>query len=182
MRRPFRLNLIAAALVLGAAPAIAQDAPKLDKAKQVIEFALPPGKTRELLEGLRPMMEQAMIQEAAIRGQALPEGASERLFTIMSEEMEALMIGLKPKLAPVYAQTLTEPELDTLLRLYESPEGRSILEKLPLITDRLSRVMAADMQTFTLRVQERFAIEMRAQQEAGAGGPAETQTDETPAQ
>ncbi|MEO0717552.1 MAG: DUF2059 domain-containing protein [Pseudomonadota bacterium] len=167
-----RLNLILAAalIALTATPTIglAQEAPRLAKAKQVIEFALPPGKTREMLESLRPMMEQAMSQEAALRGQVLPDGASERLFEIMSEEMESMMTGLKPRLAPVYAQTLTEAELDVLISLYESPEGRSILDKLPLITNRLSEVMATDMQTFTLRVQERFAVEMQARREVGA--------------
>ena len=158
---------LAIAILASSDRAQAQEAPKLAKAKQVIEFALPPGKTAEMLESLRPMMEQAMAQEAALRGQALPAGASDRLFQIMSEEMERMMSGLKPRLAPVYAQTLSEAELDVLITLYESPEGRSILDKLPLITERLSRVMAADMQTFTLRVQERFAIEMQAQRELG---------------
>lgn len=140
---------------------------RLAKAMAIFGHVMPPGRFDAILEAMRPQMEQAMRDEAAAIGRTLPADAAARLFSIMREEMSATMDRAGERIAPVYAAALTEPELDALLALYGSPEGRSVMAKVPRLSAMVAEAMREDLHSMNQRVVSRMQLDVAAQQ----GGP-----------
>ncbi len=141
---------------------------RLAKALAIFGHVMPPGRFDVILEAMRPQMEQAMRDEAAAIGRSLPNDSAARLFSIMQEEMGAMMDRAGERIAPVYAAELTEPELDALLALYGSPEGRSVMAKVPRLGAMVAEAMRDDLTSMNQRVITRMQTEVAAQR----GGPA----------
>lgn len=133
---------------------------KLAKAAKIFELSLPRRRFAEIMTRLRPMLERTIRAESERAGKKPPESASRRMGEIMTEELNALMSALQPKIIPIYAGAFTEPELDALLTLYSSPEGRSVMQKLPSISGRVAEAMQGDLIVFQNRISKRVAEEI----------------------
>ena len=84
-------------------------------------------------------MTATMIQ---IQTASYPErsGASSEILTAIGDVTTEVMRELRPAMmeryVALYAEVLTTDELSALVRFYESPTGRSITSKTPLLTQR----------------------------------------------
>jgi hypothetical protein len=147
------------------------DERRLAKALAIFGHVMPPGRFDAILEAMRPQMEQAMRDEATAIGRSLPGDAAARLFAIMREEMSAMMDRAGERIAPVYAAELTEAELDALLALYGSPEGRSVMAKIPRISAMVAEAMRDDLYGMNERVIARMQAEVAGRDGSIRGGP-----------
>lgn len=137
---------------------------RLAKATKIYELTLPRARLDAMRTTLRPLLEAAMREAFARSDRETPEDAAERLQAILDEEFGFLMAGLPGKMAPIYAEVLTDAELDALLRLYESPEGRSVLRKLPGISSRVGATLSDDLAAFQDQILSRIDREIVAPQ------------------
>jgi len=61
---------------------------------------------------------------------------------------------LKGDFVKIYADTLTEPEIDSILAFYKTPGGQALLEKLPAITKRSMEIGQAQMKDALPEIQQ----------------------------
>lgn len=135
----FKIVFAAAALlgaVLAAPAAMAQDgqpaaatpsARQLELTRRYIDLTM----TDQFADSLRQViMAQAEIDPNA---RSLPE-ADRRFIAELSAELTTDMIPqMLDAMAPVYARTFTEAELEALIAFYDSAMGKSIIEKTMII-------------------------------------------------
>lgn len=143
-----------------ALPEITQS--KLDKAERILGIALPKERLGQMVGALRADIEAQMREEAARRGQELTPEIADRLVAAMEEELNLLYAAMLPQLPAVYAGVFTEAELDTLLTLYSSAEGRAVLEKLTVLSAGLSEVMGPYIAVYRNRLRQRVRQELEA--------------------
>ncbi len=134
---------------------------KLRKAEQVLRLALPRDRLAAMLGAFRPELEKQLRDEAGRRGKTLTPEMTDRLVADMEAELGALYAAVFPKLPPLYADAFTEAELDKLLDLYGSPEGRSVLAKLGGLSVKVAAVMRDDIADYRARLRDRVVSALR---------------------
>lgn len=119
-----------------------------------------------MLDGARPLLAQSIEETAAAQGKEVSPVAVgvivDRLMKRAGVDLTRLYDDLAPKVIPIYADALTNRELDLLLDLYASPEGRSIIEKFPQIHARVSRTILRDAEEVVDRLDARVLEEINA--------------------
>ncbi len=70
-----------------------------------------------------------------------------------------------PKLHPIYLHayrdTFTQEEVDGMIAFYQTPAGRALHEKMPLVTQRTNLEMQSESQLTLMRTQEMTANAMK---------------------
>jgi hypothetical protein len=61
---------------------------------------------------------------------------------------------MKPEFVKVYADTLTEPELDSILAFYRTPGGMALLEKMPTLLKKGMEIGQAQMKDVIPEIQQ----------------------------
>lgn len=135
-------------------------AERMAKAAQILEFALPPDRFVSVLGAMAPELERSLAAEAERQGKSLPGDAGARFAVIFEEEAIALTEALRVAVLPLYADALTTAELDALLALYGSREGRSLLEKMPMISAAIAEAAQEDVLRFAQVVEQRAVTEI----------------------
>lgn len=133
---------------------------KLAKAEQILSIALPKTRLAEMLGALRPELEKQLRDEAGRRGKDLTPAIADKLVGAMETELNMLYAALFPNLPPVYADAFSEAELDKLLDLYASPEGRSLLAKLDPLALKLAEAMEPYIAIYRNRLRARVKDEL----------------------
>jgi len=100
-------------------------------------------KTMDALQGaMLPAMTEQLVREH-------PElSADDRAMVIdvvRKEMRDKVMPAMIERFVPIYAATFSMAELKALVAFYESPEGRSITDKMPSLAPRSAEVMRAVM-------------------------------------
>lgn len=152
-RLSFRLLLLALALCVSA-PAMAETA--LQKARRLTALSDPAAQTADMMAALRPQMVAQLRAQAASRGRALSRAALQDVESILSEETRRLTNAMRAKMPGVYAEMLTLEEIDALITFYETPSGRAVMAKLPLVAQASMGAMDADILAFQTRVSDRL--------------------------
>ncbi len=62
------------------------------------------------------------------------------------ESVIALMDKIRPQLVRLYSETYSAEEIDGILAFYESPAGRALLDKRPVIMSKTMALMMPEMQ------------------------------------
>lgn len=71
----------------------------------------------------------------------------------MAEEFPTFSKKMIGAIEPVYAEAFSEQELTELVAFYESPTGRSLIEKTPQVAQRTNQLLLAFVPEFQQRVQ-----------------------------
>lgn len=121
-----RRTLIVLAIVAlaGTLPAAGEDSPEV-RADRI-------AKIRELLDltGVDDIASQIIQGTVAPVRQAMPQVPVE-WWEGFTDGIDAG--GFLDRVVPIHDKVLTDPELDALLEFYRTPEGQSVLTKLPMI-------------------------------------------------
>ena len=90
------------------------------------------------------MTEQSLAQlpqqlkQMAPADPGLSQKFLEKMMPLIREKMSYAR--LKPEYVRIYSEVLTEPEIAPSLRFYRSPEGQSLLQKMPTLMNRSMEV------------------------------------------
>lgn len=125
--------------------------------------AVDPVKVERLMQtmGVDKMLEQihqqysGLVQQAALNsaGGATLSPDQRKIVSRHIDEMSALIFGgenrkqFRGMIAQVYATQFTAREIDDMTRFYESESGRSIVAKMPQVTQRSTEMATAWLQT-----------------------------------
>ena len=113
-------------------PALAEETPPAVETEAVTESEQLAKKLIEV-SGSGEMAEQILAQMVDAFRTTQPDVSSEFWDGILAnargEELEALVL-------PLYVETLTDAEMRAAIAFYESPEGRSLVQKMPLLMQK----------------------------------------------
>ena len=134
---PFALSL---ALLLPAVPVAAASMERVDALLVELKVEQQFAQVRQIMtDGF-----EQSLQQVAAREKLSPEQVAkvrERLAP-MREGMIEMMSwnGMKDEIREIYAQELTDEEVDAALVYYRSPQGRSMIAKMPVLMQRGAEV------------------------------------------
>ena len=138
---------------------------KLAKADRVYDLAFPRGQIQWMMRSVAPSLVEALKYESARIGAPAPPDLDARVQAIVADEMAGLEEEMRPAIVPIYAVELTEPELDELLKLYSSEEGRSMMAKMQVLSGAVANEMRVVIERFNNRVGDRIEAELLAKPE-----------------
>lgn len=123
-------------LLLGATGlAQTDDSKKVAKIEEMLTLTRAEKMMHQMMDQMRPMFAAQMKQ------MNLPEEARPAIDEMQNRMMEIMAKALswdklKPTFVKIYAETLTEREIDASLNFYRTPEGQALLEKMPAIMQK----------------------------------------------
>ncbi len=152
---------LALALTLAAAPAFAAppSAAQVERLLQVMD-------AQKMADQMIPAM---MQQSRAMLAQSLPadttpadRARAERLVASQEASLREMLAwkNLQPIYLRVYTDTLSAEEVTAMTRFYESPEGRSVMQKLPQIMQRSMVEMQPLVQQSMQKMMQTLEAEM----------------------
>lgn len=158
------LAAVGATLVLAATPAVAEPPPQ-PLADQEAAFATPRALqlTRRYFAAMKmentmmatvvAVMPQ-MMARLARNNPKMTEAEKTAVVEAAAQSSQAMIARMMDKMAPIFAQSFTEQELQDLVNFYESPTGQALVAKTPAFAARMNPTlnqlmpeMMADMQT-----------------------------------
>lgn len=152
----------AAAMLLVAAPALAADnapdAHKLALAKRFFAAMHMDQMMGGVMRQMMPAMEQAMAKQS--NGAALTAEQRRAISEATSESMQAMMARMTDLMAPAYAETFSERELQDLVTFYEGPTAQHMLAKTPELTARMLPELMKLMPEMQQDVQRRLCSKL----------------------
>jgi hypothetical protein len=168
--RPHQVFAFLALLSVAAPAAYADEASKAQKVEEFFQVAR-----------LEQMFSQSMslatnqMKSSVVRGilgglDVPPE--RQKLFEEMQSEVEKVLMSamsweqLRPEYLKLYSDAFTEEQLDDLLVFYESPTGRAMVDKTPLLMQKggeIAQQRIASVQPDLRRVMEEFKERARSQ-------------------
>ncbi len=140
---PTWISLFAAAFICLAAPVRADEAAKMEKAQRVYDLV----NTEEALSLIALDLAQGALGqiEAALaqNGKSLSSGDRNEFIARSTVFLLDRFEKAEPEFVSIYAEELTEQELDLLFELYNEPEMAELLAKMPKISSRMTPAMMA---------------------------------------
>ena len=124
-------------------------------------------KVEASMESMYPMIESAMRQgmQQTLKGLKVSveqQKAMDRLMTrmvgVMREELGWKT--LRPVYLQVYAETLTQEEVDGLIAFYKTPAGVAMIEKMPVMMQKTMGLVQGRMGAYIQRMNAVMAEEM----------------------
>ena len=148
-----RAVLVLCAALGACEPALAADAAASEAS---IHELLDTLHSRTLVDGIVQRAEQDAREQAHAIARTQPLNAEQlQILDEMQDKMRALTEqtiswnNLEPMMVRVYRETLTQDDVDGMLKFYRSPAGQAMINKLPLITSRIMDEMRNRMQQLT---------------------------------
>jgi hypothetical protein len=140
-----RITMGMAAALLLAGAAWADEASRTAKAEELLQLTNSDQSFKQMVDHARD------IQKAQAAKLALPEEAKEQAQQIQDKIMLIITDRLnwdklKPVFVKLYADTLTDEELDGMVAFYKSPAGKAMLAKMPLLASKSIKVTQEAMQ------------------------------------
>ncbi|MBX2856607.1 MAG: DUF2059 domain-containing protein [Rhodobacteraceae bacterium] len=133
---------------------------KLAKADRIYDLTFPRGQIQWMMRSVAPSLVEALKYESARVGAPPPPDLETRVQAIVADEMLGLEEEMRPAIVPIYAVELTEQELDELLKLYSSEEGRSMMAKMQVLSGAVANEMRGVIERFNTRVGDRIETEL----------------------
>lgn len=149
------LLVLAAVAAMAAGPVMAAEAPKTVASDTAVKQELVRRYFRvldfeKLMDGMIATMIPVMTEQTARRNPQLTPEQRDLINDVVREAMREVMT---PRIieasVELYAEAFTEPELRALVSFYESPEGRSIIQKMPAMMPKaaaLTRDLMPEME------------------------------------
>lgn len=166
------LCALLASLALAAAPAFAADPARVAELVDVLRLS---SQMEKMQQQMVNVMRVSVDREAARRGLDAGQRARvDKAVAIMQEEIAGALSweAMRGEVMAVYAEVLSDAEVDAMLAFYRSPEGQSVLDKMPVLMERGMAIGQARSEAMMPRLQARIRA---AFDEAASGGATTTE-------
>ncbi len=165
MRRGILTGLLGLSL-LATGPAFAQSAtadPDMQKKLNLASELITVLNLRPLLAQLEPSATRGIITVMEQQNKKpVPESTQKTIADVVHRKMAERLPDVIPVLAPVTAEAFSADEIQALLNFYKSPQGQSILGKLPSYQAQSGRLMSSWMQQNLPGVERAMVDELKA--------------------
>ena len=133
------------ALTLPAARA--DSAAKAEKIEQIFKVT----KVEETQQRVFDQIQSMMLSQVNSKAGASQE-LTKRLMDLVAQKMSWQK--MKPVYIQLYDETFTEEDLDGMLRFYESPAGKAMLDKMPVLMSKTMALVQQQMQELMPDIQK----------------------------
>lgn len=178
-----RLVLTIAVLTLGAGTTLAQDArPTEASVRKVFSVThvdtMMNAYTSQLATSMHTGVEHALADQTLNEAQQkIIDGMTDKMVVLMREQLD--WASIEPKMVQLYRDTFTQHEIDAMLAWYDSPTGRSVIAKQPVVVQQMTdyaQLHVKDMVPKLLKLQKDTIAQLR----AAATPPADTPAPAAP--
>ena len=146
----------------------ADDAAKQAKAAKLVELMHLDTLTAQMVDTVKVQMRQAMDQAVAgntltVKQKAVQSNFEDKAVAMIVSEMNWDVI--KPDVVKVYAETLTDEEINGMIQFYSSPVGQSVLAKMPQLTAasmQMEKARMGDLQPKMMALMQDYQAQMKA--------------------
>ena len=139
-------NFIALAVaLLVCLPSIAAAESKEEKALRVFELVVTPEFIGDMGTRAGRMLTDQMNASLARKGKALSLGQQSEFIARFSSMFEDLMADFTPQVSQIYAEEMTERELDLLIEVDDDPEMAALLSKMPIVMERMMPIIQKEI-------------------------------------
>lgn len=169
MLNPARAGLLmAAAVFLADRPALAADS-----TPPTADAVAPSARSLELTRRYFAAMQMektvqvtvkammpAVIDRMSKANPKLTQGQKAAIAEAADESSQAMVARMTDRMAPIFATTFTERELEDLVAFYEGPTGRALVTKSPVFAARMGQVMRELAPAMSADMEQRFCAKV----------------------
>jgi hypothetical protein len=132
--------ILGLALLCSAAPILADEAGKKAKIEEMLRLTHYDQMMQQMLEQMKSMqLEQLKKSDLPAEARAQSEEVQQKTMALVADRMSYEKI--KPMFVQIYADVFSEEEIDGIVSFYKSPSGKAMLEKMPLLMQRVMPMM-----------------------------------------
>ena len=156
------MKFLATALVFGLAmlscqsTAWADDASKKVKIEEILQITHTDQMLKQTMEQVRAMqMDQLKKMDIPADQKAASDEIQRRTLALVTERLSYERA--KPLYVQLYAEVFSEDEIDGIMGFYKSPAGKAMIDKMPMMMQRLMPMMqrmTADLQADVQKIVE----------------------------
>lgn len=151
------LNAVFATLALSLSVSAWAAAPSEDSVSKLLEVMQVRGQTDSILKQVDDMIrnsaEQALNgRKLNTREQEIFDDSRAKVVTLIKQEIS--WASMEPVYRKIYRESFDQEEVDGMIAFYQTPVGKSVVRKLPVVTQSSMAVMQQKMQALTPRLQK----------------------------
>jgi hypothetical protein len=140
--------ILGIALLCCASPILADEAGKKAKIEEMLQLTHYDQMMKQILEQMKGMqIEQMKKTDMPAEARAQSEEIQQKTMALVADRMSYEKF--KPIFIQIYAEVFSEEEIDGIISFYKSPAGKAMIEKSPLLMQRVMPMMqkvTADLQ------------------------------------
>jgi hypothetical protein len=161
----------AAAAVLAATPAICADAPPNPHSLELARKLFNEMQMDQMMTNAMRQMAPAIIAQSRKANPNLTDQQARAINEAVTESMGDLMRKVIDRTAPLYAETFSEQELQDLVNFYDSPSGRAMIAKMPVMMSKMTPIVTELMPEMTADVTRRLCAKIDCTKVGAPGKP-----------
>jgi hypothetical protein len=143
-------------LILTASPASAQELSKEAKIERILALSHADATINQVFDQVKAMTASQMPAGTTPEQRARAQEIQSKMMDLIKARMS--WDKMEPQFAKLYAETFSDQEIDGILAFYESPAGRAMLEKMPLLMTKMMPLIQAQISDLIPEI-ERIARE-----------------------
>ncbi|MEL7462794.1 MAG: DUF2059 domain-containing protein [Pseudomonadota bacterium] len=124
-----------ASILLSAPLAMADN--REEKALRVFELAMTPEIIGDMSARTGRALADHINARLALKGGALSLSQQNELIVRFAAMFNDMMTDLTPEVARIWAEEMTERELDLMIEIYDDPEMAALMSKMPVVMERI---------------------------------------------
>ena len=132
-----------ASLLLSTSFAMAES--KEDKALRVFELAITPEIIGDMGARTGRIFTDQVDAALAQRGKALSTDQRNEMIVRFGVMFNEMMVDLTPDVSRIYAEEMTERELDMMIEIYDDPEMAALMAKMPIVMERMTPLIQSEV-------------------------------------
>jgi hypothetical protein len=139
-----RIAVLTSGLILAAASlASAQDLSKVEKIERLVALTHAEATMNQVFDQMKTSMASQMPPGATPEQRAKVLELQSKILDLVKARMNWEKI--RPAYVKVYSETFSDEEIDGMLAFYQSPAGRAVIEKMPLLLPKVMAMAQAQM-------------------------------------
>jgi hypothetical protein len=146
-----RSAVLTSALFIAASLGSAQEFSKEAKIERLLMLMNVEATMNQVFEQTKAMIPSQMPSTGTPEQRTKAQQLQARILDLVKARMS--WDKMRPQYVKVYSETFSDEEIDGILAFYESPAGRAMLKKLPILLSRMMALAQAQMSDLMPEVQ-----------------------------
>lgn len=164
-------GVAAAAAIVAGTPAICADAPPNPHSMELARKLFSEMHMDTLMGDMMRQMTPAILAQARARDPGVSEADVRAVQDAVADSMQAMLVKVNERAIPLYASTFSEKELQDLVDFYDSPTGRAMQAKMPVLTNKMAPMVTDLMPEMIADMTKRICAKTDCSKRAAPAAP-----------
>jgi hypothetical protein len=164
-------GLAVVCIIAAGTPAVCADAPVNPHRLELARKLFAQMQMDQMMDGMMRQMTPTMIAQARKTNPNLTDEQAKAITEAVTESASDLMKKVMDRVAPLYAETFTDKEMQDLVDFYDSPSGRAMIAKMPTMAAKMGPMMQDLAPDMVADVQRRICTKTDCTKLAAPGKP-----------